>query len=225
MKKQILKSALIAMAGVGLLAGSAMALQMTITDGTIANTVTVYDGLAGDTLPGYVEYSSLNSVLFSEWQIVSAEGSSDPILDNGYLNLNSLDITGTSLSTGKTLTITLTDDYKGNFSGFTTEWSPSLNQGFSVDFYVTITDGANIWHSDWDNILTTGDFINTISTLSTSTDWTITQQLILTKSDDGVARFSLDATTSPVPEPGTMLLLGTGLAGLAAVGRRRKTQA
>jgi hypothetical protein len=34
------------------------------------------------------------------------------------------------------------------------------------------------------------------------------------------ANFS--ATTSPVPEPGTMLLFGTGLAGLAGVARRKK---
>ena len=34
MKKQILKSALIAMAGVGLLAGGAMALSLNLTDGT-----------------------------------------------------------------------------------------------------------------------------------------------------------------------------------------------
>ena len=38
----------------------------------------------------------------------------------------------------------------------------------------------------------------------------------------GISHFAGSATSSPVPEPGTVLLFGTGLAGLAAVGRRRK---
>ena len=223
MKKQILKSALIAMAGVGLLAGSAMALQMTITDGT--STVNVIDGdnSTDYTEDGYVTFDQILTTQFIGWTTVSSRGFSNPILSNGSINLQSLDVTAATAA--NPLTITLTDNYEGNFSGFTTEWSPAINQGFSVDFYVTITDGVDTWHSNWDNILTTGNFIKTINTQSPSTDWTITQQIILTKSADGVARFSLDATTSPVPEPGTMLLLGTGLAGLAAVGRRRKSQA
>lgn len=37
-----------------------------------------------------------------------------------------------------------------------------------------------------------------------------------------ISHVSLYGTRAPVPEPGTVLLFGTGLAGLAAVGRRRK---
>lgn len=219
MKKQILKSALIAMAGVGLLAGSAMALEMTITDGHSSVNVT------DDNNDGFVFYNQITTTPFTGWTTVSSNGFSNPVLSNGSINLQSLDVT--AAGTVNSLTITLTDEYEGDFSGFTTRWNPSINNGFSVDFYVTITDTVTnfSWNSNWDNIATTGNFVNSISTLSSNNQWRITQQLILTKNITGSATFSVDATTSPVPEPGTMLLLGTGLAGLAAVGRRRKSQA
>ena len=41
---------------------------------------------------------------------------------------------------------------------------------------------------------------------------------------DEFAPFSHDAQSTPVPEPATMLLFGTGLAGLATLGRRRKNR-
>ena len=44
----------------------------------------------------------------------------------------------------------------------------------------------------------------------------------LSNVNGGPERFSFGAATKPVPEPATMLLLGTGIAGLAAAGRRRR---
>lgn len=39
----------------------------------------------------------------------------------------------------------------------------------------------------------------------------------------GVKSFGIDTTVSPVPEPGTILLLGTGIVGIAGIRRKRRS--
>lgn len=53
-------------------------------------------------------------------------------------------------------------------------------------------------------------------------DWVIGASGSISQNDNGPETFYIVNTANPVPEPTTMLLLGTGLAGIAAKVRRRR---
>ena len=60
----------------------------------------------------------------------------------------------------------------------------------------------------------------------TSLKWNGTEKLEFQNfypNGGAISHVTLYGNRAPVPEPGTVLLFGTGLAGLAAVGRRRKS--
>lgn len=79
---------------------------------------------------------------------------------------------------------------------------------YALDFYAVKGSNEYALYALYPDSLSTGS-------------WT-TAHLTNSGAAVGLSHFSGSVVNTPVPEPGTVLLFGTGLAGLAAVGRRRK---
>ncbi|MEJ2416606.1 MAG: PEP-CTERM sorting domain-containing protein [Exilibacterium sp.] len=102
------------------------------------------------------------------------------------------------------------------FGGPTTIWSAIATQGANlgtvVDF--TLIDISNVLEVG-NSVLIDGTGMLSDGIDSAAANWNITM-------NQAGGTFSWSSSTStPVPEPGTMLLFGLGLAGLAASGRRK----
>ncbi|WP_136516169.1 PEP-CTERM sorting domain-containing protein [Geomonas edaphica] len=203
-----------------LMATSANALSIRLSDGG-ANTVTVWDNGAGDINPAAGAVTYLGSV--GAFTTNVSTGLSYPILgsqDYPRLELNSVDVT--SSSDGK-LHIYLTDTgFTGAFSSFqaaiggttggTVKYSTyfdTANTAFAMSTLLTEELYSGLAFSD----------VNIASALGLDVPYSLTQALEITHT--GHASTSFDAELAPVPEPGTFMLLGAGLLGLAVYGRRR----
>ena len=218
MKKQILKSALIAMAGVGLLAGSAMASPTTADYWTSTQMDSDFQSYAIENNTNLVNFSLVfvddinnpDPTLIKEIQLFGNSGS---IYGSNYLFENEAfsDVQVSFQSNGD-ITVQYdytaigdSDPYSKTFYGYGTIFGFRINQ-----FYT-------------DSSLNAG-YVDPISIYYNPDNATI-ETMVLNSTNQSISISVKAADVAPVPEPGTMLLLGTGLAGLAAVGRRRKTQA
>lgn len=110
------------------------------------------------------------------------------------------------------------------FSDFTFNPSSSL----PINNLWSFSSDGKIYNFDLLSVTATHDPVNTLALNGTGllgitgfddtpANWSLTTQDTTT----GTLTFSSQNSSAPVPEPGTMMLLGSGLLGLASLGKRR----
>jgi len=209
-----------------MMATSAMAIPtLRLTDGF--TTIDIADGSALDAngLLGGVTY--IGSV-GSNWTLNVATGVTKPFQGTAlvpYMDLNSVN---SSAGAGSLEILFSETGFVVNpaVSGFTTHVGGTTQGTFEVkSFFDTnnVLFGKPLTGALADlGPYATGSFAGTevnSAAFGTNQNYSLTLDAIITHA--GLGTTSFDAQLTPVPEPGTMMLLGIGMLGMAIYGKRR----
>jgi len=193
-----------------------------LSSGEPSTLVTITDGGSGDFNPGNGVVTYIGVV--GQWDINVSTGITKPALGSPQIHVDSVNLTFGTPSAP--LTIRFTD------TGFTGVY-PGFESNLAVLTAGTVT--LNSYYDANNNPFGTTTLVASLGPLGpgpgafTGYDWTeitpslypfsLTEVVTITHPSAGVTSFN--SSIAPVPEPGTLILFGTGLVGLAGWGRKK----
>ena len=187
-----------------------------------ASTVTITDQGPGDSNPTVGAVTWIGSI--GSFDVNVSTGLSDPV--SGSPTSPNMDLNSVDHSAGAgTLTVKFSDDgFSGAQPAFEATIGGTTQGSIQYDTYI---DTSNTLFGQ--GTLLTSISANSSPFAGTDTSstgapgglYSLTQVVTITHSATGNTSF--DATLQPVPEPMTVLLLGSGLAALGLIRRKRKS--